>query len=133
MLIVDDVEETRDGFGTFFQSIGAQVRTAASAAQGFASLAKFKPDILLCDIAMPVEDGYGLIGRIRALKPDKGGKIPAIAVTAYAAAEDVERALAAKYDMHVAKPVDLVKLSHVVAELVRQAKPSKSPGSADKR
>jgi two-component system CheB/CheR fusion protein len=118
MLIVDDVKETRDGFEAFFQSIGARVRTAASAAQGFNSLAKFKPDVLLCDIAMPGEDGYSLIRRIRALKKDQGGKIPAIAVTAYAAAEDVHRALAAKYNRHVAKPVDLVKLSHVIVTMV---------------
>jgi CheY-like chemotaxis protein len=69
-----------------------------------------------------MEDGYSLIRRVRALKPGQGGKIPAIAVTAYAAAEDVHHALAAKYNRHVAKPVDLVKLSHVIAKLLKRDK-----------
>jgi PAS domain S-box-containing protein len=119
VLIVEDEQDTRAGFETFLQSVGAQIRTAASAAEGFNALVDFKPNVLLCDIAMPGEDGYSLIRRIRALKPNQGGKTPAIAVTAYAAAEDIQRALAAKYNLHLAKPVDLVNLSHVIAKLAK--------------
>jgi len=123
VLIIDDVKDTRDGFGTFLQSLGADVKTAASAAEGFGALTEFKPDVLLCDIAMPGEDGYSLIQRVRALEPGQGGKTAAIAVTAYAGVEDIRRALEAKYDAHVAKPLDMVALSHRIGKLARKKTP----------
>ena len=119
VLVIDDDEETRDGFAVMLQSLGARVQTTASAAEGFKALAEFKPDVLLCDIAMPEEDGYSFIRKIRKLKPRQGGKTPAIAVTAYAAAEDVTRALEAQFNMHIAKPVDIVSLSHAIANLAK--------------
>jgi hypothetical protein len=122
VLVVDDVKDTRDGFEVFLRSLGAQVRTAGSAGEGFEALLEFKPDVLLCDIAMPGEDGYSLMSRIRALKPGQGARTPAVAVTAYAGAEDGRRALEAKYDLHLAKPVDLVALSHAIANLANQRK-----------
>ena len=122
VLVVDDVKDTRDGFEVFLRSLGAEVRTAGSASEGFEALMEFKPDVLLCDIAMPAEDGYSLMRRIRALKPGQGARTPAVAVTAYAGAEDVRRALEAKYDLHLAKPVDLVALSHAIANLANQRK-----------
>ena len=88
VLVIDDVKDTRDGFETFLHSFGAHVKTATSAAEGFGALTEFKPDVLICDIAMPGEDGYSLIRRVRALKPGQGGTTPAVAVTAYAGAED---------------------------------------------
>jgi PAS domain S-box-containing protein len=117
VLIIDDLKDALDGFGTFLRSLGAHVKTAESAAEGFGTLTEFKPDVLMCDIAMPGEDGYSLIQRVRALKPGQGGKTPAIAVTAYAQAEDRRRALDAKYDAHLAKPVDMVVLSCLIAKL----------------
>lgn len=122
VLIVEDVKDTREAFQQFLQSLGAKVQTAASADKGFAAVTKFKPDVLLGDIAMPGKDGYNLIRRIRALKPREGGRTPTVAVTAYAANEDVRRAREAKYDVHLAKPVDLVNLSHVIAKLANKAK-----------
>jgi signal transduction histidine kinase/ActR/RegA family two-component response regulator len=122
ILVVDDDEETRDGFAVMLQSLGANVRTTASAAEGFKALAEFKPDVLLCDVAMPDEDGYSFIRKIRKLKPRQGGKTPAIAVTAYAGAEDVRRAVEAQFNMHIAKPADMVSLSHAIANLAKHGK-----------
>jgi two-component system CheB/CheR fusion protein len=122
ILVVEDDEATRDGFAVMLQSLGASVRTAASAAEGFEALAEFQPDVLLCDVAMPGEDGYSLTRRIRKLKPGQGGKTPAIALTAYAGAEDVRRAHEAQFDVHFAKPADMVSLSHVIANLAKHGK-----------
>jgi CheY-like chemotaxis protein len=72
---------------------------------------------------MPEEDGYRLIQRVRALKPGRGGKTPAVAVTAYAGAEDIRHAFEAKYDAHLAKPVDMVALSHLIAKLAGKNTP----------
>jgi CheY-like chemotaxis protein/two-component sensor histidine kinase len=121
VLVIDDMQDTRDALETILKSLGAEVRTAESAREGFDALKEFKPDVLLCDIAMPEEDGYTLIQKVRALKPGQGGKTPAVALTAYAGAEAARRALGAKFDNHVAKPVDLVTLSHVVAKLAKRA------------
>jgi CheY-like chemotaxis protein len=118
-LVVDDDTETRDGFAVMLQSLGANVQTAASAVEGFEALAEFKPDVLLCDVAMPGEDGYSLTRRIRKLEPHQGGKTPAIALTAYAGAEDVRRAREAQFDMHIAKPADMVSLSYAIANLAK--------------
>jgi CheY-like chemotaxis protein len=120
VLLVDDMEDTRDGLAAVLQSLGAEVQTSASAREGFKALADFKPHVLLCDIAMPDEDGYSLIRRIRALGPRRGGKTPAVALTAYAGAEHVRRAAEAKFDAHLAKPIDLASLSHVIAKLAKQ-------------
>jgi PAS domain S-box-containing protein len=117
VLLVDDQEDARDAFLTILESFGAQVRAAATAGEGFNALIEFKPDVLLCDIAMPGEDGFSLIRKIRALEPKQGGKVPAVALTAYAGAVNARRALAAKFDVHLAKPVDAVALSHVIAKL----------------
>lgn len=102
------------------QSLGASVRTSASAAEGFEALAEFRPDVLLCDVAMPGGDGYSLFRRIRKLEPGQGGETPAIALTAYAGAEDVRRAHEAQFDVHCAKPADMVSLSHAIANPAKQ-------------
>ena len=80
------------------------------------------PDVLLSDISMPGEDGYSLIGKLRALPAERGGKIPAVALTAYAGAEDVRRVMAAGFSAHVAKPVDRAALFQTIVHLVKQAK-----------
>ena len=76
--------------------------------------------MLVSDIAMPTEDGYWLIKAVRALAAEQGRDTPAVALTAYARAEDRTQALAAGYQMHVAKPVDLDQLINAIAGLVRQ-------------
>jgi CheY-like chemotaxis protein len=79
-----------------------------------------RPDLLISDIGMPGMDGYELIGKVRALPPVGGGRIPAIALTAYARTEDRLRALDAGYQTHIAKPVELAELLTVVANLLRR-------------
>jgi hypothetical protein len=81
----------------------------------------WRPDVLMSDIGMPGEDGYSLINRIRSLPAEKGGQIPAAALTAYAREEDRKRALAAGYQMHIAKPVTSGQLVTVLAHLAERA------------
>jgi CheY-like chemotaxis protein len=78
------------------------------------------PDVLISDIGMPGEDGYELIRKVRALPAENGGRVPAIALTAYARTEDRMQALRAGYQMHVPKPVELAELVAVVASLVQR-------------
>ena len=102
------------------QAFGAEVKTAESASQALAVFEEFKPDVLVSDIAMPMEDGYSLIRKIRALK-SKYSQIPALALTAYAGQEDVKRAHQAGFQAHMAKPVDENKLALAIARLAKKA------------
>jgi CheY-like chemotaxis protein len=85
---------------------------------------QLRPQVLLCDIEMPGEDGYSLIRRIRALGPERGGNIAAAALTAYARGEDRTRALRAGFQLYVSKPVAITELVTVVANLAGRAKSS---------
>ncbi len=98
---------------------GAEVMAAASADEAISVLtASSTPmDILISDIGMPDEDGYALLRRVRALEPENGGRIPAIALTAYARTQDRRAALLAGFQSHVAKPVEPAELIAVIANL----------------
>ena len=102
----------------------AQVRAVASAGAALTTLERWKPDVLVSDIAMPEESGYVLMRRIRRLTPEDGGTIPALAVTAYAGADDVKLARSAGFQAHVAKPVEPVELALAVGSLARGLKAS---------
>jgi CheY-like chemotaxis protein len=102
---------------TMFEQCGAEVRAAASAPEALHTLEEWLPDVLISDIGMSGEDGYDLVRKLRTLPAERGGAVPAIALTAYARAEDREQALSAGYQMHVAKPVDPTELATVVASL----------------
>jgi PAS domain S-box-containing protein len=115
--IVDDQIETLELFASLLRRHGAQVRAAPDAAEGLALVEQWHPDVLLCAIEMPGEDGYGLLRKVRALGPERGGDVPAIAVTAYGSVESRIRALAAGFRLHVAKPVEPVELVTVVASV----------------
>ena len=117
ILVVDDEPDARALVSTLLGSCGAEVRAASSAAEAFEVLLSFRPNVLLCDIAMPGEDGYDLIRRVRELTPEEGGRVPAAALTAHARAEDRRRTLLAGFNMHVPKPVDPEELLAVVASL----------------
>jgi len=121
VLVIDDDISNRELFDMMLKSGGAEVRLAQSAAEARQVLTKFKPDILISDISMPIEDGYSFIRKIRELDAEHGGKIPAIALTAYAAADDVRRVIDAGFSAHVAKPVEKATLLQTIAKLV--AKP----------
>jgi CheY-like chemotaxis protein len=91
VLVIDDLEDAREAFWGVLKSLGAQVQAAATAAEGLTVLSRFKPDALLCDIAMPEMDRLSLIRKVRALKPGQGGKVPAVALTAFNRDENVLR------------------------------------------
>jgi PAS domain S-box-containing protein len=117
VLLVEDNLETLDMLKFIFVESGAEVIGAASVDEALDALDRFKPDALVSDIAMPDRDGYDLIREIRSREPERGGKIPAVAVTAYARAEDRVRVLAAGFQMHIAKPIAPDELIAVVASL----------------
>jgi two-component system CheB/CheR fusion protein len=120
ILIVDDDPGTRDAVAEILTQTGAEVRVAESADQGMTAVEEWRPAVLVSDIAMPGEDGYAFIRRVRALGAARGGNIPALALTALAGEEDRRRALSAGFQMHLAKPVDIDHLTRSVVELSRE-------------
>jgi CheY-like chemotaxis protein len=121
ILVVDDEPDTRELLKAGLGQCGANVTTVASAAEALEAIGTVAPDLLISDIGMPDVDGYELIRGVRRLPLESGGKIPAIALTAYARVEDRMQALRAGYQMHVPKPVELAELVAVAASLVRRA------------
>jgi len=121
VLVVDDEAEAVELFTRVFTQHGAEVIAAKSTAEAIALLPAKRPDVLVCDIEMPGADGYALIRNVRALAPQAGGSIPAVAVTAYGSADDRIRLLAAGFQMHVPKPVDPAELITVVASVAGRA------------
>ncbi len=117
VLVVDDEPDTRELLRVALERCDSIVTTADSAAEALAAFAETKHDIIVCDIGMPEEDGYTLIGKVRALPAEQGGRTPAIALMAYARAEDRVRALMAGFQVHIPKPVEPVELAAVVASL----------------
>lgn len=117
VLLVDDEPEARQIISTVISRTGAEVKTCESVGEALETLSHWKPDVLMSDIAMPGEDGYSLITKIRALPHEKGGDIPAAAFSAYARDEDRKRALDAGYQMHIAKPVSSGQLVTMIARL----------------
>jgi len=117
ILTVDDELDARELMTTVLAEYGANVLSVASALEALAHLESFRPDVVISDIGMPDVDGYMLIQQIRALPPEKGGQVPAIALTAYAREEDHQRAIASGYQKHVTKPLDLESLVRSVMDL----------------
>jgi signal transduction histidine kinase/ActR/RegA family two-component response regulator len=117
VLVVDDEPDAREVAARILALAGAEVAVAASAAEALDSLRSLCPDVLVSDIGMPERDGYSLLRAIRALPPP-AGSIAAIALTAYARPEDIERALHAGFRAHIAKPVSPEALVEAVASLV---------------
>jgi hypothetical protein len=117
VLVVDDEPDTRNLVAKVLQQCGAIVSTVASAAEALEAFEGAPPDVLVTDIGMPGEDGYALIRKIRARAPERGGRVPAAALTAYARVEDRMRALSAGFQLHVPKPVEPAELAMVVATL----------------
>ena len=122
ILVVDDEQDTRELLSAGLTDCGARVAVRSSAEEGLKALVADRPDVVISDIGMPGVDGYEFIKRLRALPPEAGGNIPAVALTAYARVEDRLRALRAGYEMHVPKPVELTELCAVIVSLVRRAR-----------
>ena len=117
LLVVDDDPEARELFGVVAESVGAEIRMAPSARDAVDILGAWRPDVLLSDIEMPVDDGYALMQQVRRLDTPGGPPIAAIAVTAHSRPEDRIRALAAGFNWHLPKPVDPSELVAVLASL----------------
>ncbi|HET9714515.1 MAG TPA: ATP-binding protein, partial [Pyrinomonadaceae bacterium] len=117
VLLVDDEAEAREILSTVITRTGAEVKTCKTAGEALSKLVEWKPDVILSDIAMPDEDGYSFINKVRSLPREKGGETPAAALTAYARDVDRRQALAAGYQMHIAKPIGAGQLVTMIARL----------------
>lgn len=123
VLVVEDDDDSREVLEQLLSSIGMDVTSAASAAEAFAAFRARTPEIIVSDIAMPVEDGLSLMRRIRALPPEEGGLTPAIAISG---GTQVEEALGAGFHVHMSKPFDVVKLIDVLRDFVTAGGPTTS-------
>ena len=121
VLLVEDDADTRELVTTMLREFGARVVAVNSAKDALASIQREVPSVVVSDIGMSVENGYDLIRQVRALAPEKGGSIPAVALTAYAGPTDRRRALLAGFHVHLAKPVEPDELLAVIASLGRIA------------
>jgi signal transduction histidine kinase/CheY-like chemotaxis protein len=117
VLLVDDDQDTLNMLAEILTGNRAAVQLASSAAEALEVLEWYKPDLLVSDLAMPDEDGYSLIAKVRALEANNGQQIPAVALTAYVRVEDRTRALAAGFNMFVPKPIEPVELLTAIANL----------------
>jgi signal transduction histidine kinase/DNA-binding response OmpR family regulator len=121
ILVVDDDPDTRNLVTTILTRCGSEVRCSESAAEALKAFQEFSPDLLVSDIGMPEEDGYGLIRKLRKLKSKRARRIPALALTAYATDEDRTLALSAGFQMHLPKPIEPENLvSSIAAALGRE-------------
>ena len=120
MLVVDDDTDTLELLTTALARREASVTAVTSATEALEAIKVSRPDVLISDIAMPGADGYDLIERVRSLDNEKMSFIPAVAITAYAKTEDRERALAAGFQIYLAKPVELNELISVVNKAARR-------------
>lgn len=120
VLAIDDEPDARELLTNVLTMYGATVLTVTSATEVLTALESFQPDILISDIGMPDVDGYTLIEQIRALPPEQGGQIPAIALTAYARQENYQQAIASGFQQQVTKPMEPDQLLQAVTSLVHR-------------
>ena len=118
VLVVDDEPDAREPLRRMLEAAGAEVVAVASADGALEVVLRQRPDVLVSDIAMPGRDGYDLLRSIRKLPPGRGGRVPAIALTAYAASETRDRALAVGFDAHLSKPVEPAVLIAAITSLI---------------
>ena len=118
LLLVDDDPDARELLGMILQEAGAQVATAGSADEALEAFKRLRPDVLVSDIGMPDGDGYSLIRRVRLLEGECETRVPAVALTAFARAEDRTEALGRGFQAHLPKPIEPVELTALIARLV---------------
>jgi len=147
VLVVEDDDDTREVMALGLSLYGADVVAVTSAADAVVELEKHTPDVLLSDIGLPDEDGLALIRRVRKLAPSRGGRVPAVAVTAFTLSDDAEEATRAGFQRHFRKQVETQELFRAVAALARSgrverrrmarrspvAAPDQRPGTAERR
>ena len=117
MLVVDDEPDARELIAAVLMGRGAEVVAVESGVEALAELERQQFDVMVSDIGMPEMDGYALIEKIRQLPTERGGTLPAVALTAYAGIQDRIRALTSGYQTHISKPVEPAELVTVVAKL----------------
>jgi CheY-like chemotaxis protein len=137
VLVVDDEPDAREVLAFVLLTRGAQVEEAGGPEAALAYLAMHTPDVVISDIAMPGEDGYSFIQRVRALQNDRKRAVPAIALTAFVRDVDRERAMSAGFDLHLPKPLPVSSVVKAVYELSQpgaiarpEAPPQSSPGAS---
>jgi CheY-like chemotaxis protein len=123
ILVVDDDKDTLELLEWVLRRAGAEVTAVSSAKAAMAAVEKDRPHVLVSDIAMPEEDGLSLMRRIRALPKDKGGRLPAVALTAHSMVQDRLQSLRAGFQSHVPKPVVPEELVEVVTSIVHLRAP----------
>jgi len=121
VLVVDDDPETLDMLKFLLAQCEAEVTTATSVREALRVLEHSRINVLVSDLAMPDEDGYDLIRQVRKRAPERGGNMPAIALSAYTGSEDRERALAAGFQLHLAKPIAPAELVSAVGSFPKAA------------
>ncbi|MDC3953662.1 response regulator [Polyangium jinanense] len=117
ILVIDDEPDVLEMLSSYLSSRGATVFVAGSAAEGLGKIKEARPDIVICDIGMPGQDGYGFIEELRNSSPAEGSATPVVALTAYARPEDRNRAILHGFDTHLAKPLDPGELASVIERL----------------
>ncbi len=120
VLLVEDDLDTLHVMATALTNREANVTAVTTAGEAIQAFTQQRPDVLVSDIAMPDEDGYGLIEKVRSLENGVSQQIPAVAITAYAKEEDRKRALSSGFQIYLAKPVELTELIQVVARAARR-------------
>jgi CheY-like chemotaxis protein len=120
VLAVDDEADARELVAAVLRVRGAEVVSVESGSAALDEMERQEFDVLVADIGMPVMDGYALIEEVRRLPAERGGRIPAAALTAYAGVEDRMRVLLAGYQIHIPKPVEPAELTTVVANLAER-------------
>ena len=123
VLVVEDEPSASEALGELFNSCGAVARIADSAAAALVLFDEWRPDVVVSDIAMPGEDGYSLIRKIRQRSPERGGMTPAMALTAFAKIEDRVTILAAGFQMYLSKPANPNELIAVIGSLAKRPGP----------
>jgi len=119
VLVVDDEDEAGKLVRSVLTQLGAEVRTVTSVAEALKTLRQFPADIVVSDIAMPGEDGYALMRRLREIEPELGRQIPTMALTGYGRPEDRTRILASGFQRYIQKPVEPLELARAIAALIR--------------
>ena len=117
VLVVDDERDSREFVAAALMERGAEVVSFGSAIEALAEMEQRPFDVLVSDIGMPQMDGYWLINKVRQLPAERGGRIPAAALTAYAGIEDRRHVLLAGYQLHIPKPIEPAQLTSIVADL----------------
>jgi signal transduction histidine kinase/ActR/RegA family two-component response regulator len=120
VMVVDDEADAIGLVKRIMEECGATVKACTSGTECLACIAELRPDVVIMDIGMEEMDGYTLIGKVRALSPENGGRTPAVALTAFARSEDRRQAMLAGFDLHIAKPVEPGELVAVVSRLARR-------------